>query len=238
MRFQIPAIVLFLCVLQAPGNASVYLPAGLNPGDEYQLAFVTINLTTAVASTISTYNEFVMDDAGNNPLLGTSSGVTYTAIVSTYNGVDARVNAVVEDDTTNDDFMGVYNLDGQRIATGFTDMWDGSIEHPIGQDGIGPAMAWTGTQSSGHASDSPLGQDQYGSSDDYDATGGDPGGTGFWVDGQLLYQIYQKPLYGLSSVITVPDAAPVPEPASVITWALLGTVGCIGTWWNRRRKAS
>ena len=30
----------------------------------------------------------------------------------------------------------------------------------------------------------------------------------------------------------------IPEPASVITWMLLGIVGCISTWWNRRRKAS
>ena len=29
----------------------------------------------------------------------------------------------------------------------------------------------------------------------------------------------------------------IPEPASVITWTLLGIVGCIGMWWNRRRKA-
>ena len=33
------------------------------------------------------------------------------------------------------------------------------------------------------------------------------------------------------------DPDPIPEPASVITWTLLGVVGCIATWWNRRRKA-
>ena len=27
----------------------------------------------------------------------------------------------------------------------------------------------------------------------------------------------------------------VPEPASVISWTLLGVVGCIATWWKRRR---
>ena len=33
------------------------------------------------------------------------------------------------------------------------------------------------------------------------------------------------------------DPDPIPEPASMITWTLLGIVGCIATWWNRRRKA-
>ena len=36
--------------------------------------------------------------------------------------------------------------------------------------------------------------------------------------------------------ITRSDADPIPEPASVITWTLLGVVGCIATWWKRRRK--
>ena len=35
--------------------------------------------------------------------------------------------------------------------------------------------------------------------------------------------------------ITRSDPDPIPEPASVITWTLLGVVGCIATWWKRRR---
>ena len=35
--------------------------------------------------------------------------------------------------------------------------------------------------------------------------------------------------------ITRSDPDPIPEPASVITWTLLGIVGCIATWWKRRR---
>ena len=37
--------------------------------------------------------------------------------------------------------------------------------------------------------------------------------------------------------ITRSDPDPIPEPASVITWTLLGVVGCIATWWRRRRRA-
>ena len=40
-----------------------------------------------------------------------------------------------------------------------------------------------------------------------------------------------------SLTITRSDPDPIPEPASVITWTLLGVVGCIATWWKRRRRA-
>ena len=38
-----------------------------------------------------------------------------------------------------------------------------------------------------------------------------------------------------SVTITRSDPDPIPEPASVISWTLLGVVGCIATWWKRRR---
>ena len=41
--------------------------------------------------------------------------------------------------------------------------------------------------------------------------------------------------YTSSLTITRSDPDPIPEPASVITWTLLGVVGCIATWWKRRR---
>ena len=41
--------------------------------------------------------------------------------------------------------------------------------------------------------------------------------------------------YTSSLTITRSNPDPIPEPASVITWTLLGVVGCIATWWKRRR---
>ena len=45
------------------------------------------------------------------------------------------------------------------------------------------------------------------------------------------------PEFGYTSSLTITrsDPDPIPEPASVITWTLLGVVGCIATWWKRRR---
>ena len=38
------------------------------------------------------------------------------------------------------------------------------------------------------------------------------------------------------TIVGTADPDPIPEPASMITWTLLGVVGCIATWWKRRRK--
>ncbi len=56
------------------------------------------------------------------PVTGADMGVTYRAIVST-SSVDARDNALVT--------APVYRLDGELVASGFDDMWDGSIRVPI-----------------------------------------------------------------------------------------------------------
>ena len=39
------------------------------------------------------------------------------------------------------------------------------------------------------------------------------------------------------TIVGTADPDPIPEPASMITWTLLGVVGCIATWWKRRRRA-
>ncbi|MEO2046322.1 MAG: hypothetical protein ABGX16_07090 [Pirellulales bacterium] len=227
MRSRIPAIILLLCILQTTVNASVYLPAGLNPGDQYQLAFVTSGTVDATSSSIATYNDHVMTDASLNPILGTSDGVTYTAIASTSDD-HARDNALVEHP--------VYNLDGDKVADGFVDMWDGGIGAPIAPFSVPGIYVWTGSGWDGYGFASfMLGVEEY-----YVVVGAPASLTENWVFDSIEPNSATDhyPLYGLSSVITVPGTEePVPEPASVVTWALLGTVGCIGTWWNRRRKA-
>ena len=138
----------------------------------------------------------------------------------------------------------VYNLAGELVATGFDDIWDGSISAAITsyQTGAQPSdlvFAWTGSNSQGYAAqgfaateDEPLGTPE-----DLAAMGM-PGETNRgWITEYSTTSSNNWHMYALSSVITVPNSETTPEPASVITWAFIGTVGCVGTWWNRRRKA-
>ena len=54
----------------------------------------------------------------------------------------------------------------------------------------------------------------------------------------VLMEVSYTSYFGYTSSLTITrsDHDPIPEPASVITWTLLGVVGCIATWWKRRRK--
>ena len=63
--------------------------------------------------------------------------------------------------------------------------------------------------------------------------------------GDLGYDVFEPisligidgPEISADLTITRSDPDPIPEPASVITWTLLGVVGCVATWWRRRRRA-
>ena len=115
----------------APSSArAVVVPTGLNPGDTYHLAFLTDGTRDAVPTSIGIYNTFVQDQAAlNSSLTGTDQGVQWFVIGSTF-GKDARVNAEVS--------APVYLLDGTtKVADGFADIWDGTIDNPIDVDQYG-----------------------------------------------------------------------------------------------------
>ena len=81
------AVISFITL---PSYAATIVPAGLNPGDSYQLIFLTAGTRTAGDSTIGSYNDFVQAQAELNPTLtGTDVGVTYTAVASAYNNQGA-----------------------------------------------------------------------------------------------------------------------------------------------------
>ena len=68
----------------------VTIPNGLNPGDQYRLAFVTNGTTLATSTDIAAYNTFVTAEANTQPELVTL-GATWAAIGSTPTD-DARDN--------------------------------------------------------------------------------------------------------------------------------------------------
>ena len=206
-------------------TASVFVPPGLAPGDTYQLAFVTAALDKGYSKDIDYYNGFVNTEASKSVL---TEGVQWSAIVSTPTD-DARVNALVS--------APVYNMNGQLVATGFDDMWDGGLWAPIGYNQYANGIntyPWTGSDRYGRAywgfdpinnrptNTGPLGTGhiRYGrsSSTQY----------GYWIAYYQTWNIDPRPLYALSE--------PLPEP-STLALAAIGLLGLFGfTRRGRQRK--
>ena len=123
----------------------ITVPTGLNPGDQYRLAFVTSTTRDATSSNIADYNAFVTAVANAVPEL-LALGTTWTAIGSTPT-VDAR------DNTNTNPFVAVgfaiYLLNDTLLANDNADLWDLSIANPLEIDEGGNTTpnlsAWTGT---------------------------------------------------------------------------------------------
>ena len=162
-------------------------------------------------------------------LLGGSLTVTqsaHTAIVSTPS-VDARDNAIIA--------APVYVFDTARVATGFTDFWDGTHENSIFLDQTnnptGPLPAFTGTDIYGFGVlGSELGADNIDTN--FGVVVGSPHEvSGNWVNYELRMDFLTSPIYALSSVIQV-DAVPLPAAVWLFGSGLLGLIGIAG-----RKKA-
>lgn len=107
--------------------APLLIPTDLNPGDTYQLVFVTSATRSALSSNIADYNTFVQNsaDAAGIGIGGRLGDVTWSAIASTLS-VHAVDNAVVTGP--------IYNLHDDRIAHDSNDLWTGprgSLLNPI-----------------------------------------------------------------------------------------------------------
>ena len=126
----------------------ITVPSGLNPGDEYRLAFVTSMYTSAASSDIAYYNAFVTAAANTSPELA-SLATTWTAIASTVS-VDARDNT--NTNLTLEAGTAIYNLGDALVATNNSDLWDATLINPIQYDQYGiatPVTVLTGTLSDG-----------------------------------------------------------------------------------------
>ncbi len=233
-------LLFFLVVILSNGLGEyaqagiITTPTDLAPGDQYRLAFVTSG-SRRPSDFIEDYNDFV-DGYGDTILPG-----DWKAIASTFHSDDIQMSARDNTGTQGDAMIPIYNLIGERVADGYGDLWDGSIQSPIQyneEGGIEINYVLTGTHQTGVIwsaqyytnygfvfHDSYLDQRWINLGETF-TTGND-----FWDDDGLSGG---PKMYGMSGVLTIQgSSSAIPEPASVITWMLLGIAGFISSWRNR-----
>jgi hypothetical protein len=246
---QLAQIGILACLGCAAGYAStITTPAGLAPGTQYQLVFVTNDGVLGDLADISDYNTFVANEAAQNPTLAAfdaATGATWTVIGST---------GLVDADVNSPSTGLVYTLDGAEVAS--IGVYGVNAANPEGSSLLNPidinqfgdfenTFVWTGSGSNGFAGNS--GTSFGGSGNGFNGLGGTfpsqgnstgltsrdggpswvEGGTGAGVgEGNNLLAVY-----AISSVITVATPSNAPEPA---TFALIP--GALAVLYAVRRK--
>ena len=191
------------------GASVTVVPPGLSPGDHYRLVFVTSAQRSAEAFDIAEYDAFVNTTANAAGSLIAKYNFAWMAIGSTFD-VSARDHIGTFPSTP------VFRLDGLRIADNDGDLWDESIQNPIGLDEHGNAAppfqhVLTGTRSDGTSSEFPLG----GGAKHLVLTGGSDYTDYRWIAGFGGSRTDVLPLYAISEELIVPNS--VPEPQTVVT---------------------
>ena len=212
----------------AVSAAPITLPTGLNPGDQYRLAFITSSGRNATSTDITDYNSFVSGMANGVTELA-ALGTSWTAIASVP-GTDASENTDTEFGASPD--LPIYLLDGTKVADGILDFWDSSRDVPInitetGSFYSGLEFVWTGTDS--------LGTGEFG---EWLGTSGPVVGNllaidGGWINDGSFPSSLNLSLYGMSGVLTV---TAVQEPASVAILAMSLVVLTASRWRRQRQR--
>ena len=143
--------------ISSAAQAAILLPS-LTPGSQYRLVFVTSGARNASSGNIADYNQFVNNAAQASTNLNTAlttagltpSAINWTAIASTA-AVNARANTLTRGSDTS---VPIYRVDGAQVATGNSDLWDGTIQSQISVDEGGNTKStstsvWTGTLADG-----------------------------------------------------------------------------------------
>ncbi len=131
--------------------------AGIALDEPFRLVFTTSSTRDAQADDIATYDTFVNDVAASSTILqnaldalvadglvGFGGNITWSAIAATEDDNLVRVNTNTQ---TTDPSFPILDLQGDLIADGNNDLWDGAINSPIditeNNDPINVSV-WTG----------------------------------------------------------------------------------------------
>src|SRR5436853_1072771 len=118
-------LVAGLAVSNRLANAGVIAaPLELNPGDHFRLVFVTSTSFKVQSSDITVYDNFV-------------SGVAATAGLNSYNGSPVTWQVLGSTQTVDaisrvpNSSAPIYLLNGTKVASSGSDLWDGTLSAPI-----------------------------------------------------------------------------------------------------------
>jgi hypothetical protein len=206
----------------------ITVPAGLTPGSQYRLVFVTADTYTATATNIATYNTEVTGEAGAVAALA-GLHTTWLDIGST-----ATVSAI--NNIGQDPSIPIYNLDGQLVASDATTntggLFSGTLFHAIDYSESGSldnAFVWTGTGTNGTG----ISGDQLGARTVAEGYSADTTGGLWFHDGMTTSCYGTEALYAISAVLTVPGHNP--EPSTI---AMVSLGGVVLLFVVRRRRAN
>ena len=220
MNKSISSLMVLTLILSfsTPVTAALISPSGLNPGDQYRIAFVTSGVRDALSADINDYNQFVTDAANAPGSLVASLDTSWRAIASTPT-VNARDNTGTSAAPLGINGVPIYLVDGvTKIADSYDDLWDGSLDAALNLDESGSvpspfnrAVVWTGTLAIGGVKSSNLALSRssvlLGQSD---AT------NNVWIQGaSIAPDADSLSLYAISGVLTA-----VPEPNTLLLSAL------------------
>jgi hypothetical protein len=199
--------------LDAPAGL---VPAGLTPGDEFYIIFVT-STTTAGNSTVAQFNA-AADAAGN--LDTDTAPLTWMAIVghdTAANITDVQSASLFAADNT----QPIYNTNGDKVADTYIDFTDGTLDAAIEYDetgaSVGAADVYTGLTAAGNALN--IGNDTLGGGDS--SNDGCSGGVANSTTGTFLFNgrlsdgggggngcTDTERLYAVSALLTVAAVVP------------------------------
>ena len=234
MKKLLSVLSVFAFATIAAGTASagqIATPTGLNPGDPFRFVFVTTTTTPATSSALSTYDNIVSSEATGYTYGGNSP--TWKAIVSNAT-TDASDHIGVSLTST----IPLFRVDGSQVSMGT--LWDAGepleeIDKTIDGRSTRFEFVWTGTSfQDGAAYTTGFGERVWhvGPIDSARRTvvanspERDQHFNAYFFDHSTLL-----PLYGISSVLTVP--ATVPEPSTV----MLAGLGGLAAWaYSFKRK--